>query len=497
MPGLLDGAVALLDRRRLTSVWVPLAAFLAAVAGVVAAGAGWGTTMLWWNGLAADTRVLLGLGALVATVVLGQFLDAAQTGLIRCYEGHWPDRRILNPLRDGLRARHLAAQRRRDPRDPELFLTYPRTAAHTLPTRLGNILRAAEEHGDRYGLDAVGTWPRLYGVLPDAFRASFAQAAAALEAAVTVSFLGGLFAIVGGVLGTLLLPGPGAAGCVWGGALVAVLGYRGAVRAARPYAQLVRAAYDVHRFLLLEAMGLRLPSGPGAERAQWEQLGKVWYLGAADFDQAGALRYPTEQGPGEPRVPARPAPPVPVPVPAGPPGRARSPRRSRVRAVLAAAVLLAGALAWTAADTLPARPSLAASGTGVRAARDLTAFHVLTRDDLRRARGPVRPSDLVGRYTLRPVPRGRPVRPAGLGPRLAAGRLAGRIVTTVTVSTGADRVRPGQTVGARGASAWFTDLLVLDVQAKDALIVAVRPADLDRLSRDLRSGPLRLTLPAG
>ena len=59
MPGLLDGAVALLDRRRLTSVWVPLAAFLAAVAGVVAAGAGWGTTMPWWNGLAADTPVMV------------------------------------------------------------------------------------------------------------------------------------------------------------------------------------------------------------------------------------------------------------------------------------------------------------------------------------------------------------------------------------------------------------------------------------------------------
>ncbi|MGP4102277.1 hypothetical protein, partial [Nonomuraea sp. KM90] len=290
--GLLDSTASLLDRRQLTTVWVPLMAFLAGVAAVVATGTGWDTALAWWNGQSAESRVLVTLAVVLATVIAGHVLGAGQAGLIRWYEGHWPPWRLLGPLRMRLLARELVRQAARGPHDPELFLTYPRSASRTLPTRLGNTLRAAEEHGDRYGLDAVSAWPRLYTVLPETFHASYAQAAASLEAAVTVSFLGGLFALVGGVLGVLLLSGAGAAACVWGGGLVAVLGYRTAVRAARPYGQLVRAAFDVHRFLLLEAVQLRLPAGPGREREQWEQLGKVWYQGAPDFDRVSALGYP-------------------------------------------------------------------------------------------------------------------------------------------------------------------------------------------------------------
>src|SRR5262245_53374247 len=125
MGGLFDGAVAVLDRRQLSSVWLPLTAFLAALAAVAAAGTGWGRTLAWWNGLSGETRVLVALGLVLVTVLAGQLLAVARPALVRCYAGHWPDLPVLRPLRTALLARHLAAQGARRADDPEGFLTYP------------------------------------------------------------------------------------------------------------------------------------------------------------------------------------------------------------------------------------------------------------------------------------------------------------------------------------------------------------------------------------
>ncbi|MER5372073.1 hypothetical protein [Streptomyces sp. NPDC002553] len=506
MGGLIDGVTAFLDRRQLTSVWMPLTAFLAALATVAAAGVGWGRALTRWNGLAGETRILVVLGLVLVTVLAGQLLTVARPGLVHCYAGHWPDLRVLRPLRAALLARHLAAQRARAG-NPELFLTYPRTARRTLPTRLGNVLRAAEEHGDRYGLDAMTVWPRLYTVLPDPFLVSFAQAATAMQTGVMVSFLGAAFTVAGGTLAVLVLPGAGAACCVWGGALVAVLGYRAAVRAAGPYAQLIRAAFDVHRFLLIEAMRLRLPTSPAQERAQWEQLTKLWYRGAPDYDRISALRYPTppesssEPTPGDlvpvPADPATASPPDPDPagLPSGPPApsgpgpearpvapsAALAGRARPVRSLLAAAITLAGV---AAAGMGPQR----GTDEEIHATRDLPAFHVLAPADLKGERA----GRLSGRYTVKPVGKGASLRPSELGPPLGTA-LAGRLALTVSVD--AQRVRRGQAVSLRTPKGTFGGLIALEVPAKNSLIVAVPSTDLDALSRGLDAGPARLVLP--
>jgi hypothetical protein len=508
MGGLLDGSVALLDRRQLTSVWLPLTAFLAALGTVAATGAGWGRTLAWWNGLTGETLGLVVLGLVLLTVLAAQLLTVARPVLVRCYAGHWPDLRVLRPLRTALRARHLAAQRARHGNNAELFLTYPRTEEGTLPTRLGNVLCAAEEHGERYGLDVRTVWPRLYTVLPDPFLVSFAQAATAMQTGVMVSFLGAVFTVAGGALAVAVLPGAGAACCVWGGALVAVLGYRSAVRAARPYAQLVRAAFDVHRFLLIEAMRLRLPTSPAEESAQWKQLTKLWYRGGPDWDRIQDLRYPTAQEPpsgpdpdGEVRVPpadpamaplpapaSPPAAPPPPPVPSRPesgqvaPGAARTGRTLPVRSLLTGVVVLAGA---AAAGVGPVQ----GTDEEVHAARDLPAFHVLVAADLSGG-GAER---LGGRYTVRPVDKGAPLRPSELGPRLGRA-LAGRGALLVPVK--AVGVRRGQAVSLRTVKGTVNGL-ALDVPDSKSLIVAVPSADLDTLSRGLDAGPVRLVLPVG
>jgi len=496
MGGFLDGSVALLDRRQLTSVWLPLTAFLAALGTVAAAGAGWGETLAWWKGLTGETLGLVVLGLVLLTVLAGQLLTVARPVLIRCYAGHWPALRVLRPLRTALLARHLAAQRRRGD-DPELFLTYPRAKPQT--TRLGNVLAAAEEHGERYGLDARTVWPRLYTVLPDPFLVSFAQAATAMQTGVMVSFLGAVFTVVGGALAVTVLPGAGAAYCVWGGALVAVLGYRWTVQAARPYAQLVRAAFDVHRFLLIEAMRLRLPTSPAEEKAQWDQLANLWYRGGPDYDRIQDLRYPADpdagSGPdpdGRVRVPPADPATAPLPAPASSPvpsrlaptvpGAAITGRTLPVRSLLAGVVVLAGAAAAGVGPVL-------GTDEQVQASRDLPAFHVLVAADLSGGRA----ERLTGRYTVRPVDKGAPLQPSELGPRLGKA-LAGRAALLVPVK--AVGVRRGQAVSLRTVKGTVSGL-ALDVPDRKSLILAVPSADLDTLSRGLDAGPVHLVLPVG
>ncbi|MFC3991189.1 hypothetical protein, partial [Actinoplanes siamensis] len=321
--GALFGTVGgLLDRRQLTAVWLPLLAFLGGIAGIVVAGAGPDAANAWWDGLDSEVRAVAVVALVVLTVLLGQLLNGQRTALLRLFAGHWPDTTGPRWFRDQLTARHRAAHARRTAADPELFLCYPRRADRVLPTRLGNIIRAGEEHADRYGIDGVAAWPRLYVALPRPFVETFAVTAAAVEGAAVISSLGAVFSLAGGGLATALLGPVPAAATVLAGAAVAAGGYRAAARAAVPYAQLIRTAFDVHRFALLEAMRLELPTGFAQEREQWRQLGKIWYGGWPDSDQAAAVRYPQPAGPlvvsfADPvPAPASPAPSPPAPTPA-------------------------------------------------------------------------------------------------------------------------------------------------------------------------------------
>ncbi|MFH0178585.1 hypothetical protein ACIA6D_20975 [Streptomyces cacaoi] len=269
MAGLFSTVGGIIDRRQLVAVWLPLLAFVSGVGVVVVTGVGAPEVGSWWTGLNTETRALAIVILVLGTVLAGQLLMARRTSLIRLYEGYWP------------------IVRQRVPRPGRPPRPYP------VPTGLGRVLRAAEEHPlRRYRIDAVTTWPRLYPVLPQRFVEAFDAAAASLEGAVVLSFLSGAFAILTTVLGGLLLPWRETLAYVAAALLLSVVAYRAAVRAAHPYGQLVRAAFDVHRFELLKAMGLTLPGSYGQERAQWGQLHKLWEVGLPDSEHAQSLGYP-------------------------------------------------------------------------------------------------------------------------------------------------------------------------------------------------------------
>ena len=291
MGALIDAFSGLTGRRLLTTTVLPLVAFLASLVALVAGGIGWATTVRWWVRLDSPAKFALALSGLLAVHLAAQLLAAVQTGLIRLFEGYWHGLPAGNWLAARGVRRQRAVQAALTESDSR-WAVYPVGQSQLMPTTIGNILRGAEEHSaDRYGINAITAWPRLYATLPEPFRQAFAVAAADLELTVNLSTLGACFAVVGSVLGAIW-SGWVALLCFSVGALVAWLVGHAAVHAAGAYAQLFRAAFDVHRWCLLDAAGLTRPESLAAEVRQWRALDQLWIRGAVDGADAGHLGYP-------------------------------------------------------------------------------------------------------------------------------------------------------------------------------------------------------------
>lgn len=172
---------------------------------------------------------------------------------------------------DKLNADELAEYQRLD----EAMMLSPVDKRYLMPTRLGRILRAAElAPNERYCLDGVICWPRLWLLLPENARAELTQARAELDAAAELWLWGLLFlawfhwAIWIPVLALSLM----------------LYAYRRALRAAEVYAALIVAAYDLHRVDLYQALRWPLPKNPAEERTQGVALTAYLWRGS-DRDQ--------------------------------------------------------------------------------------------------------------------------------------------------------------------------------------------------------------------
>lgn len=247
--------------------------------------------------LSGAEQFALSVGAIVLVTVSGVTVERATLPLLRLFEGYWPacldstrarivswrSRRIarLQQDRDALAAkiaerkatadeqrRHLVLDRRlrripTESRDDVLI--------RRMPTAVGNILRAAESWpADKYGLDAVKCWPRLWLALPESARGELTSARAALDASATVVVWSLLF-VVWSVWAWWAAPA---------GLVVAVAAYRILLTSAAVYGDLLEATFDVHRRLLYEAAGWPLPRSPAEERALGEALTEYLWRGS-------------------------------------------------------------------------------------------------------------------------------------------------------------------------------------------------------------------------
>jgi hypothetical protein len=158
-----------------------------------------------------------------------------------------------------------------------IYFSYPPPTrlAEVMPTRLGNILKSSEIYASqRYNLDPVLIWPRLYSLLPETASSALATLRSLIEFHLAVSVVAALFGVVSGVY--LLLTGANPLEflmCFWGSMFVAWIAYRSSLSSVTAYAEQVKAAIDLYRNALLIKLRIPLPESPEQELATWQEVG--------------------------------------------------------------------------------------------------------------------------------------------------------------------------------------------------------------------------------
>lgn len=222
---------------------------------------------------------------IVWVTLFSNVMASQVNNILRFYEGYWnfPFSQFFHSKGQGSHQAQLQKVKSQLSSDPaayeKIYLGYPWKSTEVMPTRLGNILKNAELYPkDRYKIDAVLIWPRLYNLLPEHFVQTIAEARSGLDFMLTISSLAGLFALLAG--GYLLLVG--AAWwlfllCFWGGMTISYLAYKSALSNALLYAQQIKAAFDLYRKELFKQMNLVLPTTLDGEKKQWEELKRFLY----------------------------------------------------------------------------------------------------------------------------------------------------------------------------------------------------------------------------
>ena len=295
--GALDKVAGYLDKQLIIIVLFPSLVFWSALLALVSNHVGWSVVGEWWNGLRGEQQAILSVGVAAAAVFFASVLSVQIGALTRLYEGYWgrAGRWLAVVGTSVQRKRHARLHPDTDDRDYEFrYRNYPRHQDDLLPTRLGNILLAAElypSEDGRYGIDAVFFWPRLYAVLPETMRNSLREARSSLDLMLITSWLSVLFTFVAAIFLAFTGTGTWRPWClaVGGAGFVALTAYQGAIRAAVTYGELVRTAFDLYRNKLLIQLGYASPTSLVEEQKIWRNLGQQLYRRAAS--DPTALRY--------------------------------------------------------------------------------------------------------------------------------------------------------------------------------------------------------------
>lgn len=228
--------------------------------------------------------------ALLILVFSSVFMQAIRFPVLRLLEGYWPwpfhylGRGVVALRRPSYQKqydelRRLASENpgTLDPaqHDKLIWLDVwahwqPVKKNDLLPTALGNILRSRERSPERkYGLDAIVCWPRLWPLLPENVRTDLMNTRASLDRLAEFWVWGLLFWIW-----TIWTPWALLLGLIW-----MIVVYQLALQAAMAYGDLLETAFDLHRFLLYDAMGWARPKNSQEEKPLGNQLTEYLWRG--------------------------------------------------------------------------------------------------------------------------------------------------------------------------------------------------------------------------
>jgi hypothetical protein len=289
----LEGFSGKLAEQWVATLLTPAFVFWASGLAIYTHRIGWDNLTKWYSQYPEPLQVgilVISLCLVAASAFVAQRFD---TEVLRALEGYWYPRirLVLQPLIKYQRHRKSKIKKRfnnldRTLNDNTKTLTANNFAEHVqlertyrqfplkdhdiMPTRLGNILRAAERRpGDRYGLDAIVCWPRLWLLLPDAVKKDIQDARAELNNAVRLFLWSTLF-LVWTIWTWWAIPIA---------LIAAAFAYCWTLDAAEVYATLIEATFDLHRHLLYQALRWDLPKDPKEERRVGKQLTDYLWLG--------------------------------------------------------------------------------------------------------------------------------------------------------------------------------------------------------------------------
>lgn len=255
---------------------------------------GWDTLTKWYTQYPEPLQVailVISLCFVAASAFIAQRFD---TEVLRALEGYWYPgiRRLLQPFVKRQIKRRDKLEQRWEPLNAKVYgntaTSIERTefvrldrALHQFPSkdydmmsfRIGNILRAAERYsGDRYGLDSIVCWPRLWLLLPDATKKDIQDSRTELNNAVRL-FLWSILFLVWTPLTYFAIPIA---------LIAAAFAYCWTIDAAEVYASLIEATFDLHRHLLYQALRWELPKDPNEERRVGKQLTNYLWIGKVE-----------------------------------------------------------------------------------------------------------------------------------------------------------------------------------------------------------------------
>jgi hypothetical protein len=296
-----ESLVGSTEKRWLINVFGPALIFWGAGAWVWAQLYGLDAALKLWQGYATEVHIVLGVAGLVLALLTALLLESFAGWLLRCYEGYWPRwpgraRRRAEDLRRKqerlwlLRGQEIngqanPAQRAELARLDAELANRPRDPERSMPTRLGDILRSAEDHPrQKYGLDPIVLWPRLFPHLSQPLREALGATQDQLDLGLRLTTL----ALIYGVSWSIIAAVRGrwdVLGWTLPALPLAWLLWQSAHQAAISYAGLLRSAFDLHRFDVYTSMGWARPTESGKEKEYGAEL--TLYLsgeaGAKDF----------------------------------------------------------------------------------------------------------------------------------------------------------------------------------------------------------------------
>jgi hypothetical protein len=275
VPTILSQVTGQLDRRFILNALFPtLVLSLALILAFSAATGGVSDAIASWNSADSIVKTVLVIAWIALVFVVANVVANGALWVIRLFEGYAAPASWFATTARRHQLECAASLLERDADDFEFrFPPYPRELddRHVAPTKLGNVLLSAELYSmDRYGVDSVRVWPRLYHLVPEDLRVSMAAARESMEFLLVVSLFAAVYTFIASV--ALLVadgPIPWFLASLGGGTVVAVVAYFAALGPASIYGDHIRAAYDLHRLELIAALGLPRPATLAEERRIW------------------------------------------------------------------------------------------------------------------------------------------------------------------------------------------------------------------------------------